>query len=156
MFCFYILQVKEIAEQYYCQNQRSIKSYGDTLNQIQNLHNNFRKDLSSKLSDSQESLANKFDDYIVKANKANKLLQTVRKVCEPFSGFVSFFTKQEGNCFGHNIPELDLNQILKANLGKGDVQGALRGVIQIIDPKEDVSKLEVKGSYRTFFYLYNA
>jgi hypothetical protein len=129
-----------------------LTSYGDTLTEIQTLHNNFRTDLAGNLSNSQESLASKFDKYIGQATTANEALQNVKTVCKYPSKFASWFTGKGGDCFGYDIPNLDPNKILKKKLGKKDVQGALRGVIQLIDPQEDVSKLEVKGKHKTFFY----
>jgi len=133
-----------------------LASYGDTLTEIQNLHKKFRKNVSDTLTDSQETLVSKFDKYVDIAIIGNNALQTVKDKCKGKSKFAFWKSKdwKSKDCFGYDIPDLDPNRILNVNLGKGNVKGALRGVIQLIDPKEDVSKLEVKGKHKTILYPY--
>ena len=58
------------------------------------------------------------------------------------------------DCFGHNIPDLDPNRVLNEKLGSSNVKEALTGVIQLIDPQEDVSKLELNGKFISTLSLY--
>ena len=111
--------MKSIGTQYYCQNQDAMYSYRDTLNDIQNIHKNFKKNISGELNNSQKSITKQFDYLIGNVTDANDKLQLVKNVCEYPSKMTSWMFGRSGkDCFGYNIPDLDPNRILNQNLGK--------------------------------------
>ena len=147
---YHIRQVKNIAEEYYCTNQEHMASFTNTLKQVRELTQKYRKLIASEITNSKETLADQFDGLVEKAETGNKVLQGIKSVCKPTYSVLAFWqwgSSNKKDCFGYNIPDLDPNKVLNEKLGSNNVREALTGVIQIIDPMEDVSKLEVNGKH---------
>ena len=83
-------QVKDVAEDYYCQNQRQIKSYIDTLNEIKNLTQKYRNMVASELKGKQKRIVESFDQTLKAAENANLHLQTLKRVCKPVYSALAF------------------------------------------------------------------
>ena len=143
-------QVKDVAEDYYCHNQRQVKSYIDTLNEIKNLTQKYRNMVASELKGKQKRIVESFDQTLKAAENANSHLQTLKRVCKPVYSALAFwkwFSNNRKDCFGVNIPDLNPHLILNEKFGTNDVEKSLKGVIRLIDPMDDVSDLKIDGNY---------
>ena len=114
------------------------------MNEIKNLTQKHRKDVATKLNESQKTIVEKFDQTKKKVESANSALQTVKRTCKPFYSFISLGLNRK-DCFGVDIPDLNPNRVLNENLGAGNVETSLKGVIRLIDPNDDVEDLKIDG-----------
>ena len=114
--------------------------------------------LATILGSEQKTLMVQFNETLKRAEWGNSLLQKVKGVCKPVYSVLAFWKWGSSNrkdCFGYNIPDLDPNRVLKDKLGSSNVKEALTGVIQLLDPEEDVSKLELNGKFISILSLYS-
>ena len=150
--------MKGVADDYYCQNKRQVRSYADTLNEIKNLTQQQRRHVTNQIKEAnktivkeQKTWVEKFDKTLEKVDKANSLLQKIKKYCKPVSSFVAIFAGDQKDCMGHEIKDYSPNQVLDKSIGSTNVKTSLREVIRLIDPNDDVGELEING--KNFLFL---
>ena len=115
------------------------------MNEIKNLTQKHRKDVATKLNETQKTIVEKFDQTKKKVESANSALQTVKSLCKPVYSVIAFWKRNRKDCFGVDIPDLNPNRVLDKNLGAGKVETSLKGVIRLIDPNDDVEDLKIEG-----------
>ena len=110
---------------------------------MKNITKRFKSNSQARIQQTQATLSERFEDLTKKTKKANAVLQSVKRICKPITSVISFGFQK--GCFGYDIPNLNPDGILNQKFGKSNVKKSLSGMLNIIDPNEDVHGLDIDG-----------